>query len=266
MSSTPKDVGAVTHAVVILRHLSEATQPLGVAAIARATGISPSSSFTILRTLARHRLVAFRDTDKTYSLGMGIAELATGLVGIRYIDLIRPEIERLAAEYDMLVALWRITADGHIVLADRAHSHTMVRIELTPAQRLPYLIGAVGRCVGAALNLPKAELYQRFSSLRWQRPPHFEEYYRDVIKARARGWAIDEGNNFLGLNAVASIISEPNGRPRFGLSGMAIAGQHDLAILAKMGEDLHKTTAMISAALFPQLPGEKPVINRSARA
>lgn len=265
LSSTPKDVGAVAHAVTLLRHLSEAAQPLGVAAIARATNISPSSCFAILRTLARHRLVAFRDSDKTYSLGMGIAELATGLVGLRYTDLIRPEIERLASEYNMLVALWRITADGHIVLADRAHSHTAVRVEMTPAQRMPYLVGAVGRCIGAALNLPKSELYRRFNSLRWQRPPNFEEYYSDVIKARARGWAIDEGNNFLGLNAVASIISEPNGRPRFGLSGLAIAGQHDLATLAKMGEELHQTTIVISAALFPQLSEEKAALNRSTK-
>lgn len=257
ISSTPKDVGAVAHAVTILHHLSEAAQPLGVAAIARATNISPSSCFAILRTLARYRLAAFRDSDKTYSLGMGIAELATGLVGLRYTDLIRPEIERLASEYNMLVALWRITTDGHIILADRAHSHTAVRVEMTPAQRMPYLVGAVGRCIGAALNLPKAELYSRFSSLRWQRPPSFDEYYSDVLKAKTRGWALDEGNNFLGLITVASVICEPNGRPRFGLSGLAIAGQHDQATLVKMGEELHKTTKIISAALFPELPKDR---------
>lgn len=254
MNTVQKDVGAVAHAITILQHLSTATQPLGVAAIARATGISPSSCFAILRTLARYHFVAFYESDKTYGLGMGIAELATGLVGIRYTDLIRPEIERLAFDYNMLIALWRITSDGHIVLADRAHSTRAVRIEMAPNQRMPAAIGAVGRCVGAALHLPKTEIHRQFKNLRWQHPPRFKDYYEDIIKARKCGWAIDEGHNFLGLNAVAAVITEPNGRPRFGISGLTIAGQHDRKVLEKMGEELHKTTTMISTALFRPLP------------
>ena len=37
-----KDVGAVVHALRILQHLAAAPGPQGVAAVARATGISPS--------------------------------------------------------------------------------------------------------------------------------------------------------------------------------------------------------------------------------
>lgn len=256
MEKEQKDVGAVAHAVALLSFLADAPLPLGVAAIARATGINPSTCFAILRTLARYRFVAFRGADKTYTLGMGIAELATGLVGIRHADLIRPELERLASEYNMLLALWRITADDHIILIDRAHSQTAVRVEMALGQRMPSLIGAVGRCVGATLNLPHDELYSRFTRLRWQVPPSFEAYNADITTARKRGWAIDEGQNFRGLNAVASIISEPNGRPRFGVSGITIAGQHERAWLEKMGDDLYKTTTLISAALFAPL--QKP--------
>lgn len=256
MDNGQKDVGAVAHAVTLLSYLADAPLPLGVAAIARATGINPSTCFAILRTLARHRFVAFHSTDKTYMLGMGIAELATGLVGLRHADLIRPELERLASEYNMLLALWRITADDHIVLIDRAHSQTAVRVEMAPGQRMPSLIGAVGRCVGAALNLPTDELHNRFKRLRWQVPPSFDEYTADIATARARGWALDEGQNFRGLHAVAAIVSEPNGRPRFGVSGITIAGQHGRAWMEKMGADLHKTTTMISAALFAPL--QKP--------
>ncbi|MFC7608066.1 helix-turn-helix domain-containing protein [Teichococcus aestuarii] len=64
-----RDVGAVIHAIRILQHLAGATGPLGVAAVARGTGISPSTCFNILRTLTRARFVAFRDSDKTYTLG-----------------------------------------------------------------------------------------------------------------------------------------------------------------------------------------------------
>ncbi|MDG7115625.1 helix-turn-helix domain-containing protein, partial [Streptococcus pneumoniae] len=93
------DVGAVAHAIRILRHLAGATAPLGVAAVARGTGISPSTCFNILRTLARARFVAFNDSDKTYSLGLAVAELAAGLIGVSHAELIRPELERLALNH-----------------------------------------------------------------------------------------------------------------------------------------------------------------------
>lgn len=246
-----KDVGAVIHAVRILRHLSGATKPHGVATIARETGINPITCFAILRTLARNRFVAFRDSDKTYALGMGIAELATGLVGIRHAELIRPDLERLAHDYKMLVVLWRVTDDGHIVLIDRAHSTTAVRVEMAPGMRLPSLIGAVGRCVGAALNLPTAELRRRFATLKWENAPSFAAYKTDIAAARKRGWAIDEGQLYRGMHTVGAIITECDLTPRFGLSGITIAGQHSRELLEKMGKVLNETTQIIGASLFP---------------
>ncbi len=71
-----------------------------------------------------------READKTYTLGMGVAELATGLVGLSHAELIRPELERLALNYDMLLVLWRVTEDSHVVLIDRAYTHTAVRVEM----------------------------------------------------------------------------------------------------------------------------------------
>lgn len=252
--NSQRDVGAVVHAVQILRYLSATPHPLGVAVIARGTGINPSTCFAILRTLARNRFVAFRDSDKTYSLGMGISELATGLVGIRHAELIRPDLERLSHGYKMLVALWRITDDGHIVLIDRAHSATAVRVEMAIGVRLPSLIGAVGRCVGAAIGLPAAELRRRFGRLRWENAPSFSEYKADIAQARKRGWGLDEGQLYRGVNTIAAIVSDHDGIPRFGLSGIMIAGQHSRDLLEEIGEDLKSTTELIAAALFPPLP------------
>ncbi|MCF3945417.1 helix-turn-helix domain-containing protein [Acidiphilium sp. AL] len=247
------EVGAVVHAIRILRHLAATTTPLGVAAIARETGINPSTCFNILRTLARARFVAFRDGDKTYTLGMAVAELATGLVGLRHAELIRPELERLALNYDMLLVLWRISEDGHIALIDRAHSETAVRVEMRLGLRLPALVGAVGRCVAAALDLPVAELRRRFATLRWQNPPTFESYRADIARAGIDGWAIDDGQLYRGLQTVASIVTDETGQPRFGLSGITIADQHGHEILVRLGADLHEVATITSASLYPSV-------------
>jgi DNA-binding IclR family transcriptional regulator len=249
--SEQREVGAVVHAITILRHLASATEPQGVAAVARATGVSPSTTFNILRTLARARIVAFSDERKTYGLGMGLAQLAAGLVGTSHGELIRPELERLALNYNMLIVLWRITEDGRLVLIDRAHSHTAVRVEMRKGLRLPYLVGAVGRCVAAALRLPENELRRRFTTLRWQSPPSFEVYLGDVERARADGWSIDDGHLYHGLVTVGSILTDQNEQPRFGISGITIKGQASPEILAQLGRELHEVARFAGRSLFP---------------
>ncbi|SHI98433.1 transcriptional regulator, IclR family [Roseomonas rosea] len=246
-----REVGAVVHAIGILRHLSTATAPLGVAAIARGTGISVSTCFNILRTLARARFVTFREADKTYALGLAVAELAAGFLGVSHAELIRPELQRLALKYGMLVVLWRVTEDGHIVLIDRAHSPTGVRVEMSAGIRLPMLIGAVGRCVAAALDLPEAELRRRFAGLRWQSPPSFESYLADTKAARDEGWSMDDGHLYRGLVTVASLVKDQAGQPRFGLSGITIAAQHEAAVFPALGEELRELAGLAGRTLFP---------------
>lgn len=247
----PGDVGAVVHAMRILRHLAVTTAPVGIASVARATGISTSTSFNILRTLSRAGFVAFRPADKTYSLGLGIAEIATGLVGISHAELIWPELNRLALNYEMLIVLWRVTGDDHLVLIDRAHSEQAVRVEMRLGMRLPSLVGAVGRCVAAGLDLPPGELRRRFATLRWQAAPTFDTYRAEVAQAAERGWSIDDGQLYRGLQTVAAIVQDQNRQPRFGISGITISGQHAPALLEQLGRDLAQVTQYIGASLFP---------------
>jgi DNA-binding IclR family transcriptional regulator len=251
-----KDVGAVVHALRILQHLASAPAPQGVAAVARATGISPSTCFGILRTMARARFVSFHEREKTYALGLAVAELAIGLIGTSYLDLIRPEIERLALNHNMLIALWRISEDGHIIVVDRAYGEHVVRVDMRIGSRLPSLIGAVGRCIAARLKLPPQELRRRFTKLRWQDPPSFEEYEEEVAQAAMDGWAKDVGRLYRGITTVASVVVDQTGIPRFGISGIAIQGQHVPEQIDRLSLELRDTAAYLSRALFPR-PGSE---------
>lgn len=253
---SPGDVGAVVYALRILRHLAAATAPVGVATVARDTGISPSTCFNILRTLSRAGFATFRTVEKTYTLGIGVAELATGLVGISHAELLRPELERLALNYEMLIVLWRVTEDNHLVLLDRAFSETAVRVEMRVGLRLPTLVGAVGRCVAAALDLPQDELRRRFATLRWQNTPTFEAYLADVRRAGETGWALDDGHLYRGLQNVAAIVRDQHGQPRFGVSGITITGQHPHELLERLGKDLNGVARFASASLFPRTRSE----------
>lgn len=257
-----RDVGAVVHALRILQHLASVPAPQGVAAVARATGISPSTCFGILRTMARLRFVGFRESDKTYSLGLAVAELATGMIGASYLDLIRPELERLALNHNMLIALWRVTEDGHIVVIDRAYGEHVVRVDMRIGSRLPALIGAVGRCIAARLDLPTPELRRRFTTLRWQNPPSFETYQAEVKEAGRAGWAKDVGRLYRGITTVASVIVDQSGNPRFGISGIAIQGQDSPEHIDRLGHELRDVSSFIGRALFAR--PERALMNEVA--
>lgn len=189
--TSSKDVGAVVNAIQILRHLAHADGPRGVAAIARATGISPSSAFNILRTLSNERLTSFDDAGKTYQLGLGLSELAVGFVGHSYADLIQPELERLSLAHHILIALWQVTDDAHIrviALAAPPGAHVNVAV----GTRLPELVGAAGRCIAGLRELPEDELRRRLTGVRWENSPSFERYQAEATEAVERGWAIDQ--------------------------------------------------------------------------
>jgi DNA-binding IclR family transcriptional regulator len=245
-----KFVGAVANAVSILRSLAQAREPIGVAAIARDTNISVSSCFNILRTLASERLVEFDDNDKTYCIGVGVLEFSVPLLGVNQADLIRPELHRLSNKHKSLICLWQITETERVMLIDRVSSGKTVRVDMSHGSRLPAFAGAVGRCYGALANLDRDALKTWFEAVQWQAPPSFDDYYEDVQSAKSEGYAFDFGQLFIGLEIVASIVTDSTGKARLGISGINIAGQLERAELQRLGMDIRDSADWISETLF----------------
>ena len=243
-------VPAVVQAIRVMRCLGRSAVPMSVSAVARATAISPSTCFNLLRTLAAEGLVTFDPAAKTYSLGLGLLELASPLHGRGRTELIRPLLERLALDYDALVALWEVTENERIVLVDRVHGYGAVRIEMRIGQRVPAFAGAVGRCVAAIVGLSPGELRRRFEMLRWGVPIAFEDYLADVERAREDGFALDLGHWFKGINVVATAIADDGGRPRLGIAGLTIAGRLSEAELRRFGGEMRESARLIGRALF----------------
>jgi DNA-binding IclR family transcriptional regulator len=263
---SPKIVGAVANAVAILRTMAQLSAPVGVAAIARDTGVSVSTCFNILRTLSAERLVEFDDVSKTYRIGLGVLELSLPLLGASQADLINPELERLSAVHKTLMCLWQITEGERIVLVNRVSTAKTVRVDMSDGSRLPTFVGAVGRCYAALRNLPRAELKRQFDVLQWQAPPSFDDYVRDVEKARHDGYAFDHGQLFKGLEIVGAVVTDTNGKPRLGISGISIANQLSRKEIESLGEALRDSTDWISEVLFGVSRGARQAERRLAAA
>lgn len=243
-------VGAVGNALHIMRHLAHAAQPEGAAQIARTTRINTSTCFNILRTLVAEGVVEFSDENKTYRLSMGILEFALPVLGTNPLDLIRPDLSRISREYDILIALWNITAHERMVLIDRMIESRIVHIDISIGSRLPSFVGAVGRCVAASRDLSEHELERKYQELRWANPPGFEAYLADVQRAGELGYAFDHSNLYNVIDIVGAVVCDASGDARFGISAIGIAGQKSPEELRKIGEALKATSNRIAKNLL----------------
>lgn len=245
---TPR-VGAVVNAVAILRQVVSQTAPSGVNALARATGISPSTCFNIAKTLTAEGLLDFDPVAKTYMAGAGL--LSLGLRSSQYSDAFSRSaglLEPFAAAQGGTVVLWQVTS-RRLVLIGLAESSSATRIHMTTGYRLPLLAGAGGRCVAAALPLAKSAIAAEFPQLRWDNPPTLERYLREVGQAQRRGWAVDDGDLFSGIATVSVPLLDRRGRPAFILATSFFRGQRSKSGLAKVGAELTALAPKVTAAI-----------------
>jgi DNA-binding IclR family transcriptional regulator len=243
-------VGSVVKALSILRHLADEPGGRGVNAIARSVSLSPSSCFNILKTLVREGFVDFDQQTKNYTIGQGLGLLAHRALGPQNVyPLCSPLLEDSARRYQATMGMLRLDASDHLILLGFVESVSAIRIQMTVGQRLPFLLGADGRCVAAALNLSPTAIEAGLRKLRWQSPPTLEKYLEDVTETKARGWAIDDGNVVTAITTVAAPVVDRDGILRYTVGATVFRRQHTEATLAKIGESLKSTAADIVKTL-----------------
>lgn len=246
--ATRGEVPSVAAAIRILRHLAQAGAPVGVTPLARALGLNTSTCFNILRTLASGELVRFDAEAKTYTLDYGVVDLARAAFAQgAEVGHILPMLRQLALRHGVTVTLWRPGGPDRMVLTLVAESDQVMRIRMGVGQRLPLLIGAMGRLAGAFGGMDEGEMRRRFEALRWQRPLPFQEFLAQLAETRARGWALDEGQYVLGVTTVSAPVAASGGLSA--VSATMFSGQYDAAGLARIGAEMVRLGHDIQRAL-----------------
>ncbi|MGA0605269.1 IclR family transcriptional regulator [Phenylobacterium sp. VNQ135] len=242
-------VGAVVNAIAILRQVAFQPTPLGVNALARAAGVSPSTCYNIVKTLTAEGMLEFDAVSKTYTAGSLLLSLGLrGAEGRRAFARCAFLLEPFAEAQGATVVLWQVTSQ-RLVLIGLAESGAATRIHMTAGFRLPLLAGAGGRCVAFALPVPKSTIEAQFPQLRWDNPPTLEKYLREVEQSRRRGWALDDGDLFSGISTVSVPLLDQHGRPAFILATSFFRGQRSKAELAKVGAALKALAPRVTAAI-----------------
>ena len=234
----------------MLKLLGSSSEPLGVNAIARALDVVPSSCLHILWALANEGLVHSDPQTKRYTLGIGLLSLAHAMLGRNHFArLVQPELARIAHKYGVTATALEVDERERMVVVAMAQGSTILKIHVGIGSRFPAYISATGRCVAAQSGLSEAQLKQRFATLKWQSPPRFDDWMKDVAAARKHGVAVDAGNYITGFTVVAAPVTGPEG-VRQAVSIVGVSEQLSGKTLATLKSDTKEAAQRIATDLM----------------
>jgi DNA-binding IclR family transcriptional regulator len=255
-----RDVAAVIQALAILRAIGSQHKGATLSVIAKAAGVSRSTTLNIIRTLVNERIVSFSRDTKIYRLGIGLLELSRPLLNRSEFELIEPDLYQIATRFETTASVWLVLNDGRLLLLGRIAPDSHIRIEFRIATRLPLYAGATGLVVAAAHRASDGEIVEAMKQIRWAVQPSPEAYLAEADRARAIGFAVDIGNLIRGVTSVAAAVQDRNGRPRLVLGVHAFQGQLETNEISTLGQELHALATRSAAALYQtstQAPSEE---------
>ncbi len=249
MTSTElrKPVVAVQRAVQIMRFLGATQHPAGVNEVARALGIVPSTCLHILKTLDHDGLVSEDKANKKYQLGPALLRFARDMVGSNeFVRNVQGVLDRIAQRHEVTtVAVCQEGMDRIIVVA-KANAPTNFSINVNIGSRFPVLTSAIGHCFAANIEGNPEHLREAFEELKWQDPPLFTDWVKDIAFAREHGYAVDKGHHIRGVTVVAApVYASVDGTTR-AIAGVGLFEQLTGAAKTALAVDLKSSAAALS--------------------
>jgi Transcriptional regulator len=202
MQDTESSVRSVLRALDILDAFARGQPEMNLTEIARAIGLSMSTTSRLVATLEKRGYLARSAETQRYALGPKIAQL--GVLDRSNLDLRKialPFMQALNQVYDEGVSLYLLQGDERVCI-ERIESHQALRRVINIGDRHPLTRGAAGRVLLAFLPKEKqAELLAR--------DPFTTE---DALgELRHAGYAVSLGEREEGVSSIAAPILDARG-------------------------------------------------------
>jgi IclR family acetate operon transcriptional repressor len=210
----------VDRAVAIL-NVFDGSGSLALVDIARAAGLSETTTLRYVSSLASHELLEREDASGRYRLGLGLFQLGQRALGIddpRKTAL--PVMEELLDRFEETVNLAMRHAD-ELVLVEVLESRRSIRKGARVGDRDDWHASSLGKAVLAALPPDEAwALLERLPRpVRTRRTiTSTERLLAHLRGVRRRGYAVDDEEHEVGLRCVGAAIRDRRGAPSFAIS------------------------------------------------
>ena len=217
--------------------------------ICKSVGIHKSKGYAILKTLLNHRFVERDDEGKTYTLGPGLISLSRRVLdNLEYRDKAGPFLERLAKQTGSTATFGIINARNFIVIAKREGSRE-VFLTIRVGYRLGITHGAVGKAIVPFLPEEEREAILRQERLLFHGDPSKLDRKRmeaEFELCRKVGYALDLGEMFHGLNAIAAPVFDHEGKPT---GALLVTGAFSKSLAREYGSVVAECAREFSATI-----------------
>lgn len=252
---------AVERALGILEAVADCPAGLTNAEVSQRLKIPKSSASYILRTLEQRGYLRRDDETGKYRLGLKVVSLQHGaLLGLDVRALARPVLRHLV-ERAHLTAHLAILDKDEVIYIERVEAPGFVKMDTWVGRRMAVHCTSVGKALVAHLPRKQVEQILPQHGLRRHTPRTVTSrarFWQELEKVRARGYAVDDEENNLGVRCVAAPVfdSEGNIAASVGVSGTT--SQIDRHSLPHVAELVRDAARNISRQLGYRPPPRRP--------
>lgn len=232
-------VKSLIRALSILDALAENDEGLTLTALAKTVAMPLSSVHRLLTTLQRQRFVRFEPAAMSWRIGIQAFVVGNAFARSRdVVALAIPYMRQLMEKTGETVNLY-VLSGGQAVCMAQIQSPQMIRAISRPGGAVAMHRSAAGKAVLALM--PKTEVNDILAKHGLPRSTRntivsAKKLHADLVRTRARGFAVDDEEFALGLRCVAAPIVDEHGSPHAALSVAGPLARMTDERLAMLGE------------------------------
>lgn len=249
---TQRPSNSLERALVMLELIAYKSGGLSNADISSRMGIATSTSSYILNRLERAGFLEREAETGRYQIGLKVVAIAHA--PLRDMGLRRtaePVLRRLAGQTDASSFIG-VLERGNVMIVDKVEKADLAIIDMNIGVRYPVHSTALGKTLLA--YLPENRVRMIFNRIPFVKssPRTIDskaKLLEDLKIVRKQGYAISDGELFLGIRAVAAPIFGASGEPRAAVSatGFSVAVD-DRRIISAVQAAAHEISLRLSAA------------------
>lgn len=251
------DIAALLKALDVMEAFADGGS-FGLVAVSDRVGINKASAYRILTTLHGRGYVTKNETDRTYAAGPELLALSSRLLGATMLAArARPILEAVREELDETVNLGALSG-SEVLYLDIVESSRALRMVARAGQRDPLHSTALGKAILSSMPADAVERLLEGAVWTGRTPQTIMSkgaLLQDIAATRARGYAIDDGENELGLCCVAVPILSADGHCREAISVSGPRLRIDERAIEQMGRRLQAAARQIET-----LVGVRPFV------
>ncbi|HZQ26932.1 MAG TPA: IclR family transcriptional regulator [Acidimicrobiales bacterium] len=247
-------VRSAERALDVLLYLAGRARPVPAMTIARECGLPRSSTYHLLKAMARRDFVTHFPVDKTWGLGVAAFEIGSAYLRSDPLErLARPIVTRLAADMGETVHLAVLHGAEVVYLDKRQPTRNRLPLVSEVGVRLPAHLTAVGKAMLMMLDDAQVRaLYPAGLPMvnRTGRGPRSrQDLLRELAAQRGAGCAVEESQTTTGIACIAAPVLDRTGRPQAAIGVSFVSGEHGPRQRARITATTQAAARELSAVL-----------------